>query len=54
MKAGTQNRKYKYIPPEDRIGKKAIQRIKRNTLHKAIRSVSPFYAFVEDEFGKYL
>ena len=54
MKAGTHNRKYEYISPEQRIGKKEQQRIKRRTLNKAMRKVSPFYAWVQDNFGGYL
>lgn len=34
MKAGTHNRKYEYIPPEQRIGKKEQQRRKRRELNK--------------------
>lgn len=54
MKAGTHNRKYEYIPPEQRIGKKEQQRIKRRELHKAMRKASPFYAWVQDNCGGYL
>lgn len=54
MKAGTQNRKYKYVPPEQRISKKEQQKIQRKAFHKAIRKVSPFCAWVEDNCGRYL
>lgn len=54
MKAGTHNRKYEYIPPEQRVGKKERQRIKRRELHKAMRKVSPFFAWVQDNCGEYL
>lgn len=54
MKAGTQNRKYKYVLPEQRISKKEQQKIQRKALHKAMRKVSPFYAWVEDNYGGYL
>lgn len=54
MKAGTDNRKYEYIPPEQRIGKKEQQRIKRRELNKTMRKVSPFFARVQDNCGGYL
>lgn len=54
MKAGTHNRRYEYIPPEQRIGKKEQQRIKRMELHKAMRKVSSFFAWVQDNCGGYL
>lgn len=54
MKAGTHNRKYKYIPPEKRIGKKEQERIINRELHKAMRKSSPFFAWVQDNFGEYL
>lgn len=54
MKAGTHNRKYEYIPLEQRIGKKEQQRIKRRELNKAMRKVSPFFAWVQDNCGGYL
>lgn len=54
MKAGTHNRRYEYIPSEQRIGKKEQQRIKRMELHKAMRKVSPFFAWVQDNCGGYL
>lgn len=54
MKAGTHNRKYEYISPEQRIGKKEQQRIKRRELHKVMRKVSPFFAWVQDNCGGYL
>ena len=54
MKAGTHNRKYEYISPEQRIGKKEQQRIKRRELHKTMRKVSPFFAWVQDNCGGYL
>ena len=41
MKAGTHNRKYEYTPPEQRIGKKEQQRIKRRKLHKVMRKEFP-------------
>ena len=52
MKAGTHRKKY--IPPEQRIGKKEQQRIKHRELHKAMRKVSPFFAWVQDNYGGYL
>lgn len=52
MKAGTHRKKY--IPPEQRIGKKEQQRIKRRELHKTMRKVSPFFAWVQDNYGGYL
>ena len=52
MKAGTHNKKYEYISPEQRIGKKEQQRIKRRALHKAMRKVSPFFAWVQDNFAE--
>lgn len=54
MKAGTHNRKYEYIPPEQRIGKKEQQRIKHRKLRKTMRKVSPFFAWVQDNYGGYL
>lgn len=54
MKAGTHNRKYKYILPEQRISKKELQRIKCRELHKTMRKVSPFFAWVQDNCGGYL
>lgn len=54
MKAGTHNRKYEYIPPEQRIGEKEQQRIKRRELNKTMRKVSPFFAWVQDNCGGYL
>ena len=46
MKAGTHRKKYEYIPPEKRVGKKELR--------KAMRKASPFYAWVQDNYGEYL
>lgn len=54
MKAGTRRKKYEYIPPEKRVGKKEQQRIMRRELHKAMRKASPFYAWIEDNCKGYL
>lgn len=54
MKAGTHRKKYEYIPPEKRVGKKEQQRIMRRELHKTMRKVSPFCAWVQDNYGWYL
>ena len=54
MKAGTHRKKYEYIPPEKRVGKKEQQRIMRSELHKTMRKVSPFCAWVQDNYGWYL
>lgn len=54
MKAGTHNRRYEYIPPEQRIGKKELQRIKRRKLHRIMRKVNPFFAWIQDNYGGYL
>lgn len=53
MKAGTHRKKYEYIPPEKRVGKKEQERIIRRELHKAMRKVSPFCAWVEDNCERY-
>ena len=52
MKAGTHRKKY--IPPEQRISKKEQQRIRDRKLHKAMRKASPFFAWVQDNYGGYL
>lgn len=54
MKAGTHRKKYEYIPPEKRVGKKEQQRIMRSELRKAMRKASPLYACVEDNCKVYL
>lgn len=54
MKAGTHRKKYEYIPPEQRIGKKEQERILRIELRKVMRKASPFYAWVKDNYGRYL
>lgn len=54
MKAGTHNRKYEYIPPEQKISKKEQQRIKNRKLNKVMRKVNPFFAWVQDNYGEYL
>lgn len=54
MKAGTHRKKYKYIPPEKRVGKKEQERIMRRALRKAMRKTSPLYAWAEDNCEWYL
>ena len=54
MKAGTHRKKYEYIPPEKRVGKKEQQRIMRRELRNAMRKASPFYDWVEDNCEGYL
>lgn len=54
MKAGTHRKKYEYIPHEKRVGKKEQQRIMCRELHKAMRKASPFFAWVQDNYGGYL
>lgn len=53
MKAGTHRKKYEYIPPEKRVGRKEQQRMMRRELRKAMRKASPFYAWVEDNCERY-
>lgn len=53
MKAGTHRKKYKYIPPEQRVGKKEQQRVVRRELHKIMRKTNPFFAWVQDNYGGY-
>lgn len=53
MKAGTHRKKYEYIPPEKRVGKKEQQRIMRREIRKAMRKASPLYALVEDNCERY-
>ena len=54
MKARTHRKKYEYIPPEKRVGKKEQQRIMRRELRKAMRKASPFYAWAQDNYCGYL
>lgn len=53
MKAGTHRKKYKYIPPKERVSKKDQERIMCRELRKAMRKASPFYAWVEDNCERY-
>lgn len=53
MKAGTHRKKYEYIPPEKRVGKKEQKRIMRREIRKAMRKASPLYAWVEDNCERY-